>query len=381
MHIDQIEILAKLCGEEKLSLYNIWKDIKNNINSFNLYDLKKLSQRIKIISSKNGHILIEKNDVEESLESLTQIDKIASNKINAFGNDVEWDDVIGMEESKRILIETVIWPSKYKEVYDTCPIRLGRAVILHGPSGVGKSYLIRALIKKCNLYTIIIKGPELLSKYIGSSEENVRKTFEKARQNRPSLLIFEEFDGIAPRRGHDSTGVTDRVVNQLLTEMDGVENLDGVFVIATTSRIDLIDPALLRPGRLDYKIECKYPTQNERILFLKLYIKKMGMQLINDRNCDEEELQNDLHCLGDRMINWSFGELKGALTNTYFMALRRVQIGGDTINEKGEIIKLSIDDIQKGIDESIPKRLLTSQIRDDIKKGINFKTGSRVTLA
>uniref|UniRef100_A0AAF5HXH2 AAA domain-containing protein n=1 Tax=Strongyloides stercoralis TaxID=6248 RepID=A0AAF5HXH2_STRER len=344
----------------------------------------------KIISCINGR---EKNidikDIEESLESMTYIDKIASKKINNSGKDVNWDDIIGMEECKKILIETIIWPSKYNEIYKNCPIRLGRSCILYGPSGVGKSFIVRGLIKKANIYTIIIKGPELLSKYIGSSEENVRKTFEKARQNKPCLLVFEEFDGIAPRRGHDSTGVTDRVVNQLLTEMDGIEGLDGVFIIATTSKIDLIDPALLRPGRLDYKIECKYPTQKERVSYLKLYIPKMGMILKSNINSDreDEEIQDDLNSLGKCMINWSFGEIKGALTNTYFMALRKVHVSGTSnsdneINEDETII-ITRNDVENAIKESIPKRLILplDGYKSYLGKGINFKTGSRTTLA
>uniref|UniRef100_A0A0N5B3L9 AAA domain-containing protein n=1 Tax=Strongyloides papillosus TaxID=174720 RepID=A0A0N5B3L9_STREA len=380
----------KWCGDDQSSIYDGWKKIAKNRDSFNLYDLKKLSQRIKIISHINGREkCIEVDDIEKGLESLTQIDKIASKKISNIGNDVNWEDVIGMEEGKKILTEIIIWPSKYNEIYKNCPIRLGRSAILYGYSGVGKSYLVRALIKKSNLYTIIIKGPELLSKYIGSSEENVRKTFEKARQNKPCLLIFEEFDGIAPRRGHDSTGVTDRVVNQLLTEMDGVESLDGVYVIATTSRIDLIDPALLRPGRLDYKIECKYPTQDERVSFLKLYIPKMGMHFKSSINNDgnNEEIQNDLNSLGKRMVNWSFGEIKGALTNTYFMALRKVQDDRSNntnikINE-GDTIMITKIDLEMGIKESIPKRLMSSpnEYKSYLGEGITFKTGSRTTLA
>ncbi|CEF61839.1 Peroxisome biogenesis factor 1 [Strongyloides ratti] len=294
-----------------------------------------------------------------------------------------------MEKCKKILTETIIWPSKYIEIYKNCSIRLGRSGILYGPSGVGKSYLVRALIKKSNLYTIIIKGPELLSKYIGSSEENVRKIFDKARQNKPCLLVFEEFDGIAPRRGHDSTGVTDRVVNQLLTEIDGVESLDGVYIIATTSKINLIDPALLRPGRLDYKIECKYPTQEERVSYLKLYIPKMGMKLKSNINSDKEdiEIQDDLNILGECMVNWSFGEIKGALTNTYFMALRRVHISGTSnINNEtyeDETIIITRDDIENAIKESIPKRLMLSLdgYQSYLGDEINVKTGSKTTLA
>uniref|UniRef100_A0AC35UFC2 AAA domain-containing protein n=1 Tax=Rhabditophanes sp. KR3021 TaxID=114890 RepID=A0AC35UFC2_9BILA len=234
--------------------------------------MKRLAHRIIIGAAGGG---ISDDGAMVAYDALSTIGS-ASTKAGNF-NEVEWEDVVGMEEAKQILTETILWSSKYQELYKACPIRLGRAVLLHGASGSGKTYLMRALIKEANLFTITVNGPELLSKYIGSSEENVRKTFQKARQNKPSLIIFDEFDGLAPKRGHDSTGVTDRVVNQLLTEMDGVEGMDGVFVVGATTRIDLIDSALLRPGRFDHKVECVFPSQVSKndMLQLKYVIFRM----------------------------------------------------------------------------------------------------------
>lgn len=120
---------------------------------------------------------------------------------------------------------------------------------------------VSKLAKTWNLRMISVKGPELLAKYIGQSEENVRNLFDRARSAKPCVLFFDEFDSLAPRRGHDSTGVTDRVVNQLLTELDGVEGLQGVTVIGATSRPELLDPALLRSGRIDRLVECSLPDE------------------------------------------------------------------------------------------------------------------------
>ncbi len=128
-----------------------------------------------------------------------------------------------------------------------------------------------ALANESQFNFISVKGPELLSKYIGNSEQNVRELFLKAEKAKPCIIFFDEFDSMAPRRGHDSTGVTDRVVNQLLVQLDGVENLTGVYLLAASSRPDLIDQALLRPGRLDNFLYIGYPTQVSRIHSIYLF--------------------------------------------------------------------------------------------------------------
>ena len=154
--------------------------------------------------------------------------------------------------------------------------------MLYGYPGCGKTLLASAVAKECGLNFISVKGPEILNKYIGASEKSVRDLFERASAAKPCVLFFDEFESIAPKRsviprphlvtrptltssGHDSTGVTDRVVNQLLTEMDGAQGLDGVYVLAATSRPDLIDPALLRPGRLDKALLCDMPDEEDRL--------------------------------------------------------------------------------------------------------------------
>ena len=133
------------------------------------------------------------------------------------------------------------------------------------------------MANECGLNFISVKGPEILNKYIGGSEENVRNLFARATAAAPSILFFDEFDSVAPRRGADSTGVTDRVVNQLLTFLDGVEDRTGVYVMAATSRPDMIDPALLRPGRLDKSLYCGFPSKDERISIFETVATKMGL--------------------------------------------------------------------------------------------------------
>jgi len=150
-------------------------------------------------------------------------------------------------------------------------------LLLFGYPGCGKTLLASAVAKECGLNFIGIKGPEILNKYIGASEKTVRDIFERASSAKPCVLFFDEFDSIAPKRGHDSTGVTDRVVNQMLTQMDGAEGLDGVYVLAATSRPDLIDSALLRPGRLDKSLLCNMPDIDERKDILKAVSRKVSL--------------------------------------------------------------------------------------------------------
>ncbi|CAE7230329.1 unnamed protein product [Rhizoctonia solani] len=179
-------------------------------------------------------------------------------------SEVSWSDIGGLHETRRVLRETLEWPTKYGAIFAKCPLRLRSGLLLYGYPGCGKTLLASAVAKECGLNFISVKGPELLNKYIGQSEQSVRDIFDRASAAKPCVLFLDEFDSIAPKRGHDSTGVTDRVVNQMLTQMDGAEGLDGVYVLAATSRPDLIDPALLRPGRLDKSLLCHMPAADER---------------------------------------------------------------------------------------------------------------------
>ncbi|KAL1457666.1 hypothetical protein WDU94_007871 [Cyamophila willieti] len=162
----------------------------------------------------------------------------------------------------------------YPNLFSQCPLKPQSGILLYGAPGTGKTLLASAISGECGLKFISIKGPELFSKFIGESEEGVRNIFNRARSIKPCILFFDEFDSLAAKRGNDSTGVKDRVVNQLLTELDGVEGLDGVYVVGATSRPDIIDPALLRPGRLGASVHCTMPDLTEREDILSVLIKK-----------------------------------------------------------------------------------------------------------
>ncbi|KAJ2931208.1 hypothetical protein H1R20_g5824, partial [Candolleomyces eurysporus] len=192
-------------------------------------------------------------------------------------SDTSWADIGGLFETRKILRETLEWPTKYGPIFAQSPLRLRSGILLYGFPGCGKTLLASAVAKECGLNFISVKGPEILNKYIGASEKSVRDLFERASAAKPCVLFFDEFDSIAPKRGHDSTGVTDRVVNQMLTQMDGAEGLEGVYVLAATSRPDLIDSALLRPGRLDKSVFCNIPDFADRKDILQAVARKLSI--------------------------------------------------------------------------------------------------------
>uniref|UniRef100_A0A8B9T4Q9 Peroxisomal ATPase PEX1 n=1 Tax=Anas platyrhynchos TaxID=8839 RepID=A0A8B9T4Q9_ANAPL len=215
----------------------------------------------------NDEVNLSTVDFQKALKDFTPL---ALRNVNLHKpKDIGWDRIGGLKDVKQILVDTIMLPAKYPELFANLPIRQRSGVLLYGAPGTGKTLLAGAVARESGMNFISVKGPELLSKYIGASEQAVRDIFNRAQAAKPCIVFFDEFDSIAPRRGHDNTGVTDRVVNQLLTQLDGVEGLQGVYVLAATSRPDLIDPALLRPGRLDKCLYCPPPDQSSRCEILK----------------------------------------------------------------------------------------------------------------
>ncbi|CAG9464076.1 unnamed protein product [Pedinophyceae sp. YPF-701] len=193
----------------------------------------------------------------------------ASADDRALAPDATWDDIGGMSEAKAALHEVLTLPKTAPALLASAPLRLRTGLLLYGPPGCGKTHAVRCAVAAAGMRMVTVKGPELLNKYIGASEAAVRGVFARAQAAAPCALFFDEIDALAPQRGHDNTGVTDRVVNQMLTELDGVQGLAGVVVLAASSRPDLIDAALLRPGRLDRLVACGLPDAVERAEILQ----------------------------------------------------------------------------------------------------------------
>ena len=186
--------------------------------------------------------------------------------------DATWDDVGGLEETTRQLRETIQWPLEHPDAFDRVSLEPAKGILLYGPPGTGKTLLAKVVANEADSNFISVKGPELLDKYVGESEKGVRNVFQKAKSNAPAIVFFDEIDAIAAERGTTAdSGVSERVVSQLLTELDGLEDLQDVVVIATTNRPDLIDDALLRPGRLDRHVEVAAPDAEGRRQILDVH--------------------------------------------------------------------------------------------------------------
>ena len=199
---------------------------------------------------------------------------------------VHWDDVGGLEDVKQHLIESVEWPLKTPEMFTKLGIRPPKGILLYGPPGCGKTLLARAVATESEANFISIKGPEVFSKWVGESEKAIREIFRKARMAAPSVVFLDEIDSITPRRGMgmSDSGVSERVISQLLTEMDGLVTLQDIVVIAATNRPDMVDPAVLRPGRFDRLIYVPEPDEKSRLQILKIYTKGMPISKDVDLN-------------------------------------------------------------------------------------------------
>jgi len=198
---------------------------------------------------------------------------------------VKWKDIGGAKEVQQELKEAVEWPLKYAESFKKLGVRPPKGILIYGPPGTGKTLLAKAVAGESEANFILVRGPELLNKFVGESEKGIRKVFERARQASPSIIFFDELDSLAPKRGmsHDSQ-VTERVVNTLLSEMDGLEELNDVVVIGATNRPDILDPALLRPGRFDRLSFVGAPSKEERLEILKIHTKPMPLAKDVDLN-------------------------------------------------------------------------------------------------
>ena len=200
--------------------------------------------------------------------------------------EVHWEDIGGLDHVKQQLREAIEWPLKHPEYFEEMGIEPPKGILLFGPPGCGKTLLAKAVATESEANFITIKGPEVLSKWVGESEKAIREIFRKARQAAPCIVFFDEIDSIAPRRGlRTDAGVTDRIVNQLLTEMDGITLLKNIVIIAATNRPDILDPALLRPGRFDRIIYVPLPDEKARLEIFKVHTRKMP--LAEDVNLEE----------------------------------------------------------------------------------------------
>jgi transitional endoplasmic reticulum ATPase len=213
--------------------------------------------------------------MDNFFEALKEIEPSAIREVFVEVPDVRWSDVGGLENIKQELKEAIEWPLKYPDVFKKAGTNPSKGILLYGKPGTGKTLLAKAVANESGVNFISIKGPQLISRYVGESERGVRETFRTAKHAAPTILFFDEIDSLVPRRGSSSTDahVTERVISQFLSEMDGIEELKGVMVLAATNRLDLIDPAILRSGRFDLLFELPLPDEKTREEIFRIHTK------------------------------------------------------------------------------------------------------------
>jgi len=238
--------------------------------------LRKIMPKIEFEADYIPYELLSELEVtmNDFLEALKEVEPSAIREIFTEIPDVKWADVGGLEEAKRVLMETIEWPLKYPELFEQANTRPAKGILLTGPPGTGKTLLAKAVASQSEVNFISVKGPALLSKWVGESERGIREVFRKAKQASPCIIFFDEIDAIAPVRGSSADShVTERVISQFLTELDGIEELKGIVVLAASNRPDIIDPALLRPGRFDIQLELPVPDEKTRLEIFRIHTK------------------------------------------------------------------------------------------------------------
>ena len=271
--------------------------------------------------------ILEKLQVTMSdfMDALKIVEPSALREVFVETPNISWDDIGGLEHVKKVLKEAIEWPIKYEKAYKHLNIKPPKGILLYGPPGTGKTMLAKAVAKESEANFISVKGPELLSKWVGESERGIREVFRKARQAAPCVIFFDELDSITPVRGSHlgDSKVTERVISQLLTELDGLVELRGVTVIGATNRPDIIDPALLRPGRFDKLIEVGLPDKKGRIEIMKTHLRNTPIS--KEINWEK---------LSEKMDGFSGADIAAVISEAKMIALRELI---DAINDPSEI--------------------------------------------
>jgi transitional endoplasmic reticulum ATPase len=276
------------------------------------------------------------------LQAFQSVEPSAIREVFVEVPNVAWSDVGGLESVKQKLKEAITWPILYQSLFEQAKVKPPRGLLLAGPPGCGKTLLAKAAATETQVNFISVKGPELISKFVGESERAVREIFAKARQAAPCIMFFDEIDGLCATRQASNTdsGVSGRVLSQLLSEMDGIEELSGVFVLAATNRPDMVDPALRRFGRFEQTIEIGLPDQQSRKAILDVHLRSRPLAK-----------EFDLDVLADRTVGMSGAEVAAMCSTAARKAIHRVvmQNPKDVANPCNVCIQL--DDIEQAFNE------------------------------
>ena len=289
-------------------------------------------------------IIVDMNDFQESLK---EIEPSAMREVLVEVPNVKWTDIGGLAEVKEELQEAIEWPLKYPEIFAHMNTAPPKGVLLYGPPGTGKTMLAKAVANESEANFISIKGPEVLSKWVGESEKAVREVFRKARQAAPTIIFFDELDSITPvRGGRGDSQVTERVISQILTELDGLEELKDVVVIGATNRIDIVDPALLRPGRFDKLLSVPIPDLDARKDILRIHLEKKP--LTEDVKIDQ---------LAEKTEGYTGADLAALCNTTAMLVIKEHITKSKTIEkakEKLKDLKITMKDFEKTLEKMKP---------------------------
>ncbi|MGD8707275.1 MAG: CDC48 family AAA ATPase [Nitrosopumilaceae archaeon] len=309
--------------------------------------LRRILPEIDLDEEKISTEILQKIEItsEDFRDALKEVRPSALREVQVQVPNVSWDDVGGLEELKEELREAVEWPIKHKEAFEYVDVETPKGILLHGPPGTGKTLIAKALAKMTESNFISIKGPELLSKWVGESEKGVREIFRKARQAAPCIIFLDEVDALVPRRGSggSESHVTENVVSQILTEIDGLEELHNVLIIGATNRLDIVDEALLRPGRFDRIIEVPFPDNKGREQIFNIHTKKKP--LAEDVSITK---------LVELTEGFSGAEIAAIANRAAIAALKRY-VGGKSKNFNE--IKITQQDLLDAIDKVKPKKV------------------------
>ena len=308
--------------------------------------LRRILPEIDYDEEKISSEILEKIQItsDDFRDALKEVSPSALREVQVQVPNVSWDDVGGLDALKEELREAVEWPIKYKEAYDYADVESPKGILLHGPPGTGKTLIAKALAKMTDSNFISIKGPELLSKWVGESEKGVREIFRKARQASPCIIFLDEVDALVPRRGSGGSDshVTENVVSQILTEIDGLEELNNVLIIGATNRLDIVDEALLRPGRFDRIIKVPNPDDEGRQHIFEIHTKNKPL--------DSDVKISEIVKLTD---NFSGAEIAAVANRASIAALKRY-VSGKSENIKE--IKITQQDLIDAVDKVKPRK-------------------------
>ncbi len=340
------ELAAKTHGFVGADLAALCREAAMNALRRILPEIQKLKGE-KISKEVLEKLVVTKEDFEQAFKMITPS---AMREVFVEVPKVKWEDIGGLEEVKRELIETIIWPLKYPKEYEKFGITPAKGILLYGPPGTGKTLLAKAVATESGANFIAIKGPEIFSKWVGESERMIREIFRKARQVAPCVIFIDEIDAIAPMRGLEvGTRVTENVVAQLLTEMSGIQELKNVVVIGATNRPDILDPALLRPGRFDKLIFVPPPDEKGRLEILKIHTR--NMPLAKDVNLEE---------IAKRTEYYSGADLEALCREAALFALR------EAIEGKKEVKEVRKEHFEKALEKVKPS--LTKEMIEFYKR-------------